>query len=701
MRGSGFYGAAQVGWARCAPRGSRLVLYCLLVSCTIVLPWHDLRCCAQAPVASSGVQSGAAPSLPSAAPSLQPYHIRSRRFSLPIQIHQASYIVTAVQLYVSIDGGQSWQLYAQQPPNVREFAFQAPRDGSYWFASKTVDDRNQSHPEGPPQPEQWVVVDTRQPLIRLQTELGRTGEVVVAWHVSDEWLDTGSLKLEYREGVLAAWQPLTDPRALSQPTAAVGSAAAPGVIGQYVWQPQVESRVVEIRMLAADRAGNVAAEIQRVFLPKVSRPVDNAGPTGLSTNSAVPGVPPYGALPPAANPAGGGTTASPTYAAGTPGNGTGSATNTATTPAAPSTPAASRYSTAPSTIPPDSASTFNSQPGSFPNSPFGQSTAAGPVTSQANTSSSVRNDLATSPSPASLAAGGTSEAPAAVRPGVSSPNAQWVNNPFYQAQTQVGTAGQAGGLSQSAPNTSNSANPLQKTEQVGSSSSTGHATTAPATGGPSNWPSVPDGQVIRMTRSRRFQLEYDLESGAANNIKEVQLWGTQDGGETWQKWGIDPDLRSPFEVEVDRDGIYGFRVVLLNANGLASEVPRPGSPADLWVGVDTVPPRVQLTGVSFATGERAGQLEIRWQAHDERLGPNPVQLSFSTEATGPWTTIAANISNSGVYYWVVDATVPKAAYIRIDVCDEAGNCASQVTPQPVTFQGLIPRARIRSVQESR
>jgi hypothetical protein len=89
----------------------------------------------------------------------------------------------------------------------------------------------------------------------------------------------------------------------------------------------------------------------------------------------------------------------------------------------------------------------------------------------------------------------------------------------------------------------------------------------------SRWPKIPTGEPLRMTQSRRFQLDYDIESLGPDVVSEVQLWGTEDGGQTWGKWNIDHDRQSPFDVQVNEEGLYGFRVVIIANNGLAGEVP--------------------------------------------------------------------------------------------------------------------------------
>jgi hypothetical protein len=211
---------------------------------------------------------------------------------------------------------------------------------------------------------------------------------------------------------------------------------------------------------------------------------------------------------------------------------------------------------------------------------------------------------------------------------------------------------------------------------------------------------LPGGERPRMTNSKRFALEYDIESAGPGGVSEVELWMTRDRGASWSKYGSDADKQSPFDVTVTDEAIYGFRIVIVSKSGLASSAPRPGELADLWIGVDTTPPRVQLSSISFGEGAEAGKLDIRWEADDSRLGPRPVTLMYAENASGPWNTVAAGLPNSGQYYWPMAGIVPKRALLRIEVRDEAGNLGNYQLNEPINLQGLNPAGRIRGFAPS-
>lgn len=206
---------------------------------------------------------------------------------------------------------------------------------------------------------------------------------------------------------------------------------------------------------------------------------------------------------------------------------------------------------------------------------------------------------------------------------------------------------------------------------------------------------APEGQKPRLTSSRRFSLEYDVESVGPEGIAEVELWGTSDGGRTWVKWGSDPDRQSPLDVEVSGEAVYGFRIVIVGKSGLASNAPHDGDAADIWVGVDTTRPQARLLSAAYGQGEAAGKLDIRWEASDANLSERPVTLLMGDSSDGTFAPIASGLPNSGQYYWQFDPRSPRLIYLRLEARDDAGNVAIDQLQEPIKVEGLQPKGRIR------
>jgi hypothetical protein len=188
-----------------------------------------------------------------------------------------------------------------------------------------------------------------------------------------------------------------------------------------------------------------------------------------------------------------------------------------------------------------------------------------------------------------------------------------------------------------------------------------------------------------MVNSRQFQLEYDIESVGPSGINRVELWGTRDGGQTWKRFALDEDRRSPLVVTVEEQGIYGFRVVAIPSAGSGGQPPQRGDLPEVWIGVDMTKPTARITGTQRSTGPDWDRLTISWQAGDDRLGARPVSLSFSESPHGPWTTIASGLENTGRYVWKLNDRLPEGIYLRLEVRDEAGNVGMFETRESIAL----------------
>lgn len=195
----------------------------------------------------------------------------------------------------------------------------------------------------------------------------------------------------------------------------------------------------------------------------------------------------------------------------------------------------------------------------------------------------------------------------------------------------------------------------------------------------------------------RFGLEYDVNTVGSSGVSEVELWATRDGGQSWSRWGSDPDRRSPFDIEVDGEGVFGFRIVVMSRGGLASRPPQPGDEADQWIVVDTTAPKLGLRGAGYGSEERVGQLEISWDAQDANLTEKSISLYYSDREEGPWTRIVSDLANQGEYFWRVDSRIPPRIFIKAEVRDGAGNVASDQTRDAIKVEGLVPSGKIRRI----
>lgn len=569
---------------------------------------------------------------------LAPVYSRVASFTIPFSVAQPDKQTMEVLLFVSHDFGANWSLYNRQPATLGQFAFRTNQDGEYWFASRTNPIGTVVSAGATFRPELRVIVDTSQPRLDVQAVASPSGEIQVEWQAVDDQIAPETLKIEYQQAIGQPYRAV--------PATAGGSPSGRNTVGgRTAWMPEAGSYFVSIRVQVQDRAGNSSEVVRRMILP-----------IALNSRPAAPSA------------------AAPVEAA------------------APSDPFAAYGMTADrSTLPQPPPVSGQEVQNQKPASPVGPQPIAWP--SDAQGSGEQRREPA---SPQNNAAPSPNSAP--IDSVAASPNAG-------------SGAAKAAGAATAAPSRSADGVPAQ---EVAVSSDGGLARNAssrsdqlkdpppaPAetqAASPASTSDLPPGERPRMTSSKRFNLDYSVDAAGPAGVEKIELWVTRNGGRDWDLDRVDEDRESPLLVEVENEGIYGFRVVIVGKNGLASQTPRSGDLADLWVGVDATKPAVEITSAAYGSEAHAGQLDIRWTASDEHLGNRPVTLSFSAKPDGPWTTIAASLPNSGQYYWRVDSRVPAEFYLRLEVRDEAGNVAVHRLDQPLQSAGLTPKGSIRGFE---
>jgi hypothetical protein len=160
------------------------------------------------------------------------------------------------------------------------------------------------------------------------------------------------------------------------------------------------------------------------------------------------------------------------------------------------------------------------------------------------------------------------------------------------------------------------------------------------------------------------------------------------------------DAKSPVQVRVDEEGIYGFSLVVHGYDTPAPRPPQDGDAPDFLIGVDWTKPTARIMGARFGAGANKSTMTIEWLAEDALLAERPITLSYRESPQDSWKAIAVDLPNSQPYYqWQISPPVPRQIYLRLEVRDLAGNVTTDELNEPVSLQGQAARGRIRQFRE--
>lgn len=626
--------------------------------------------------------SASMPLVATASPVLpEPIYWKQHLFLIPYKWGSAAEpgAAQSVHLYVSKDRGASWQKISDAKPQVTAFNYRAEGDGEYWFAVRTLDTRGRLSPEGAYQPELRVIVDTMIPRFdELRAYGSPTGTLDVQCRATDVNLDPTTLKIETQASATSPWQAAAGQgvRSADQGT----GSGLPGSLLQASFQPAGSVRPIAVRATIADRAGNSAVYQTKVDVgpplagpmlpqPAVVNAVMNPFPAPSVAGSGMPMAPPLASALPTASPA--------------------------LTPPASQTWPAGTLASAPFRLWTSNMSPQDDGRTAYGNPSVSSAPALTPPTAVAQNAADVVSGWTTPTEnetaqrvPASYAGITKVEGnPAAAIPNAAAAGPQFAPLEPYRQSTATAL---------SSPVSGQQLVPLGElnSQSIADGGFNNQTVTPIDTRPPARGPSTPP----KLVGSRTFALEYDLDD--ASGVSRVELWGTRDGGQTWNRYSQDDDNRSPLVVTVDDEGLYGFRILVQSVSGAAAEPPRAGDDPELWVAVDLQRPIVELTSIERGEGNQADHLNLRWRVQDNNLEPRPISLYFSSRPTGPWSAIATNLEDTGQYAWRVERYVPTRIYLRIEARDTAGNLAAFQTREPVEFSASAVKAQLRGTQSA-
>lgn len=559
-------------------------------------------------------------------------YVQTAQFKIPFNVEARGAEPLKVQLWVSADNGTTWQTYGNVAADAKSFDFRAAAEGIYLFKVATIDAAGTTYPNlGDPLK---VLVDTTKPRAEIQADVDSSGRFVVNVKVNDEHLNPGTAVLRLRTDQESQWRDL--PLELQETSRAVYS-------GQVISE-LAACREVAVVFTVKDRSLNEGEATCEYTMPRTAsgnRDVTLASSkntTGKNTTTSSEG-PALKIGPPVVNPK---LTATPNATLWTPTKPVvGATTSKATLPVVETYDIGSQGRLSPGSLASDSGLSLD------PPSDQSEELPLPPALSDGSDGGLQTQELYI----------GENAEPVL-------DNALLGTNPRAAKSLELPVAEQS----------------AKKDERGSQPPATRDASTI--------------GRAFHC-KSQAFSLDYSVEALGGSALADVELWGTEDGGREWQKWGSDPDRVSPFDVQVGNDGLFGFRMVIVGTNGVVSNRPREGDAADVWINVDTSLPVVKITRAVYGEGPEDGMLVIDYNCEDGHLVERPITLLYSERLDGPWTEVATGLANTGLYLWKAAANLPDKIYLKIECIDKAGNIGSHRLDLPIDIRGLAPRGIIQ------
>ncbi len=661
------------------------------------------------------------------------------QFQIPFNVDTTGAQPSAVQLMVSTDGGRTWQQQGRANPGDRHFDFRAAAEGEYLFTVQTVDAAGIAFPS--PNPPMRVQVDTTKPQAAVRADLDHGGNLIVDLRVADDHIDLKSAVLKIRTDRDPQWRevPVTTLSAVSgyyEGQVEVLIPACREIAIVFSISDQAKNSVSASYLFTMPRTANQPSDLQLASSPGQAEPNTASAAIGGSSQSStqsLPGAVPWdlnrnvaavGNLANTTNATANGSvpTKTPSAFAQQPGlNANGSST------VRPANPNAGGYAVN------QAQPAASSRQGNYPTTPRGSNlnalaqigtaqsgsvqtgnpqvlpsgTQAAP--SQSNTATQVPNQPYTAQQFAAQQQTGQSLAPQA-NPSSQPTYGAVATQPYTQGPGQLAKANldlelrptnlpNPEELSMPTPvNPQGDVGAVDRNRTYEQSRAYEQQRRAPV---PTQAPAVEEEHGFKnpyYCKSRTFSLDYSVEALGGNALSEVELWGTEDNGRTWEKWGSDPDRVSPFDVKVGNDGLFGFRMVLVGPGGSVLGNPKPGDDADAWIRVDSELPQCKITRALYGVGSEAGMLVIDYNCSDSDLADEGITLSWSSTVDGPWTPFASAIKNTGLYLWKADASLPSRVFLKLEAVDKAGNTGVHRMDLPIDTKGLSPRGRIQGIR---
>lgn len=189
-----------------------------------------------------------------------------------------------------------------------------------------------------------------------------------------------------------------------------------------------------------------------------------------------------------------------------------------------------------------------------------------------------------------------------------------------------------------------------------------------------------------ITNVGRFEIPFEIETEPGQRPEGfAALFGSLDGGRTWEKLNTVPVANGSFIFSAPRDGRYAFAIRTTDAQGNLHDAVQ-GSAPELDVVVDTVAPEIRLELLDAGNG----QVLINWITQDASIVPKTLMIEFADSTDGRWKSVPLTAATSGQVS--LQAPAGSVVSVRSTVQDAAGNQAE--SSAQLVLRGLASIANV-------
>jgi hypothetical protein len=184
--------------------------------------------------------------------------------------------------------------------------------------------------------------------------------------------------------------------------------------------------------------------------------------------------------------------------------------------------------------------------------------------------------------------------------------------------------------------------------------------------------------AFRVVNSKQLKLHFEVKDKGPAGIAGVELWYIHESRE-WKKPEARLQKQGPYVLEVDGEGLYGFKLIARNSQGAGEPPPQPGDAPQVWVLVDVTKPTVRIHSARILRDVDGPKLELSWTATDKNLAYRPVTLLCAEQPEGPWLPMVANLESTGSFQKRLPPNMPRRFLVRAEAIDIAGNVGTDQT----------------------